>query len=92
MKDNHYQVHTNIHSKACSWWKKDLSVQHRHTLHYLGQGEKQKQQKTTTYNLFLCVFVGAEQINGLHVAKVDVMTQQENKEQFAHILLLLVAI
>lgn len=45
-----------------------------------------------TYNLFLCVLVGAEQVHSLHVAKVNVMAQQEDEEQLTHILLLAVSI
>lgn len=46
----------------------------------------------TTYNLFLCVFVGTQKVDCLHVTKVDVMAEQEDEEQLAHILLLTVAI
>lgn len=45
-----------------------------------------------THNLFLRVFVGGEQIDRLHVAKVDVMAEQEDEEQLAHVFLLLVAV
>lgn len=45
-----------------------------------------------THNLLLCVLIGAEQIDSLHVAKVDVMAQQKDEQQFADILLLAVAI
>ena len=45
-----------------------------------------------TYDLFLCVLVGAEQVDSLHVSKVDVMSQQEDEEQLADILLLTIAI
>lgn len=45
-----------------------------------------------THNLFLRVFVGGQQIDGLHVAKVNVMSEQEDEQQLAHVLLLLVAI
>ena len=55
---------------------------------YKGSTEHQSE----TYNLFLCVFVGAEQINGLHVTEVNVVAQQENEQQFADIFLLLVAV
>lgn len=47
---------------------------------------------TRTYYLFFCVLVGAQQVDCLHVAKVDVMAKQENEEQLAHILLLAVSI
>ena len=45
-----------------------------------------------TYNLFLCVLVGAEEVDGLHVSKVDIMAQQKDEEQLAHVLLFTVAI
>ena len=50
------------------------------------------QATARTHNLLLCVFVGAEQVNSFHVAKVNVMSQEEDKEQLADILLLTVAI
>ena len=34
----------------------------------------------STYNLFLCVLVGAEQIDGLHVTKVDIVSEEEDKQ------------
>ena len=49
-------------------------------------------QTQHTYNLFLCVLVGAEQVNSFHVSEVDVMAQQEDEEELADILLLTVAI
>ena len=33
-----------------------------------------------TYNLLFRVLVGAEQINGLHVAKVDIMAEQKYEQ------------
>lgn len=45
-----------------------------------------------TYDLFLGVLVGAEQVDGLHVPKVDVMAEEEDEEQLADILLLAVAV
>lgn len=45
-----------------------------------------------THDLLLGVSVGAEQVHGLHVPEVDVVAQQEDEEQLAHILLLAVAI
>lgn len=45
-----------------------------------------------THNLFFCIFVGAEQVDCLHVPKVDVMAQQEDEKQLADILLLAVTI
>lgn len=45
-----------------------------------------------SYNLFLRVLVGAQQVDGLHVSKVDVMAQQEDEEQLADVLLLAVAV
>lgn len=45
-----------------------------------------------TYNLFLSVFVRTEQVDSLHMAKVDVMTQQKDEYQLANVFLLLVAI
>lgn len=47
---------------------------------------------TATHNLFLRVLIGREQIDGFHVAEIDVVAQQEYKQQFAHIFLLLVSI
>lgn len=45
-----------------------------------------------TYNLFLRVLVGAEQVDSLHVSKVDVMAQKKDEEQLADILFLTVAV
>jgi len=45
-----------------------------------------------TYNLFFCVFVWAEQVDGFHVAEVNVVAEQKDKQQFADIFLLLVSI
>lgn len=45
-----------------------------------------------SYDLFLGVLVGAEQVDGLHVSEVDVVAQQENEEQLADVLLLAVAV
>ena len=45
-----------------------------------------------TYNLFLGVLVGGEQVDGLHLAEVDVVAEQEDEEQFANIFLLLVTV
>lgn len=47
---------------------------------------------TGTYNLLFCIFVGTQQIDGLHVSEVNVMAKQEDKEQLADIFLLAVAI
>lgn len=46
----------------------------------------------TTHDLLLRVFVAGEQIHCLHMAKVYVMSEQEDEEQLAHVLLLLVAV
>lgn len=45
-----------------------------------------------SYDLFLRVFVGAQQVDGLHVSEVDVVAQQEDEEQLADVLLLAVAV
>ena len=45
-----------------------------------------------THNLLLGVLVGGEQVDGLHLAEVDVVAEEEDEEQLAHILLLLVAV
>ena len=44
------------------------------------------------HNLLLRVLVGAEQVDCLHVAEVDVVAQQEDEQQLADILLLAVAV
>ena len=41
---------------------------------------------------FLGVLVGGEQVDGLHLAEVDVVAEEEDEEQLAHILLLLVPV
>ena len=46
----------------------------------------------STHYLFLCVFVGAEEVDGLHVSEVDVMAQEEDEEQLADILFFAVAV
>ena len=38
------------------------------------------------------VFVGDEQVDGFFVAEIDVVPEQEDEEQLAHVLLLLVAV
>uniref|UniRef100_A0A182XS43 Uncharacterized protein n=1 Tax=Anopheles quadriannulatus TaxID=34691 RepID=A0A182XS43_ANOQN len=43
-------------------------------------------------DLFLRVFVGGQQIDRLHVAEIDVMAEQKDEQQLAHVLLLLVAV
>lgn len=45
-----------------------------------------------TYNLFLCVLVGTEEVDSLHVSKVDIVAQKKDKEKLAHIFLFAVAI
>lgn len=45
-----------------------------------------------THYLFFGVFVGREQINRLHMSKINIMPQKENKQQLAHVFLLLVTI
>ena len=42
--------------------------------------------------MFLRVFVGGQQIDRLHVAEIDVMAEQKDEQQLAHVLLLLVAV
>ena len=45
-----------------------------------------------TYNLLLCVLVGRQEIDSLHVAKVNVVTKKEDEKQLADVLFLLVPI
>lgn len=45
-----------------------------------------------TYNLFLSVLVGAEEVDSLHVSKVNIMAQKKDEEQLANILLFTVTI
>lgn len=45
-----------------------------------------------TYNLFFSVFVGAKEVDSLHVSKVDIMAQKKDEEQLADILLFTVTI
>ena len=47
---------------------------------------------SVAHNLLLGVLVGAEQVDCLHVAEVDVMSQEEDEEQLTHVLLLAVAV
>lgn len=44
------------------------------------------------YDLFFGVFIRDEQIDGLFVPEVDVVAEQEYKQQFAYIFLLLIPI
>lgn len=44
------------------------------------------------YNLFFRVFIRRQQIDRLHVSKVDIMTQEEDEQELAHIFLLLIAV
>lgn len=45
-----------------------------------------------THYLLFCVLVGAEQVDSLHVSKVDVMAQEEDEEQLADVFFLTVTI
>ena len=45
-----------------------------------------------THDLFLGVLVRRKQVHGLDVAEVDVVAEQEDEEQLANVLLLLVAV
>ena len=45
-----------------------------------------------TYNLFLSVLVGGEQVDRLHLTEVNVVAEQEDEEKLANIFLLLVTI
>jgi hypothetical protein len=45
-----------------------------------------------TYDLFFCVLVWREQVDGFHVAEVDVMAEQEDEQQLTNVLLLLVPV
>ena len=42
--------------------------------------------------MFLGVLVRRQQVDGLDVAEVDVVAEQEDEEELAHVLLLLVAV
>ena len=42
--------------------------------------------------MFLSVLVGCEQVYCFHMTKINIMAQQENEEQLAHIFLLLISI
>ena len=42
--------------------------------------------------MFLGVLVRREQVDGLDVTEVDVVAEQEDEEELAHVLLLLVAV
>lgn len=53
---------------------------------------KKELKRFCTYNLLFRVLIGRQQIDCLHVAEVDVMTQQKNEQQFAHVFLLLITI
>ena len=46
----------------------------------------------TTHDLFLGVLVRRKQVHGLDMAEVDVVAEQEDEEQLANVLLLLVAV
>ena len=45
-----------------------------------------------THDLFLGVLVRRKQVHGLDVAEVDVVAEQEDEEQLANVLLLLIAV
>lgn len=45
-----------------------------------------------THDLLLRVSVGAEQVHGLHVPKVNVMTQEKDEEQLADVFFFTIAI
>lgn len=49
-------------------------------------------ESPTTNNLLFGVFVRCEQVNGLHMTEINIMTQQKYEQQFADVLLLLVTI
>ena len=44
------------------------------------------------YHLFLRVLEGGEQVDGLHVAKLDLVAKKEHEDELAHIFFLLVAV
>ncbi len=54
--------------------------------------EGQTNRLTEAYDLFFCVFVRDEQVDGFLVAKINVVTKQKDEEQFANIFLLLIAV
>lgn len=45
-----------------------------------------------TYYLFLCVLIRAEEVDSLHVSKIDVMAQKKDEKQLADVLFFTVAI
>ena len=45
-----------------------------------------------TYNLFLCVLVRGQEVDCLYLTKVNVVTEEEDEEELAHIFLLLISI
>ena len=50
-------------------------------LFIVSQNKKYVYKDTSnTYNLFFCVFIRTEKVDSLHVTKVNVMTQKENKQ------------
>ena len=49
-------------------------------------------QSKGTYNLFLCVLVGGQQVDCLDLTEVNIVTQQEDEQELADIFLLLVSI
>lgn len=55
-------------------------------------GIKCVKEDVYTYDLLLRVFIGAEQVDRLHVAKVDIVAEKEDEEQLADVLLLTVTI
>ena len=49
-------------------------------------------QSQGTYNLFLCVLVGGQQVDCLDLAEVNIVTKQEDEQELANIFLLLVTV
>lgn len=64
----------------------------KHLIHQIYLWKRLTKDNKRTYNLFLCVLVGTEKVDSLHVSKVDIMSQKKDKEELAHILLFTVAI
>ena len=45
-----------------------------------------------TYNLFLGVLIGGQQVDSLDLTEVNIVTKQEDEQELANIFLLLVTI
>ena len=55
-------------------------------------GSDHGHHSTVTYNLFLGVLIGGQQVDSLDLTEVNIVTKQEDEQELANIFLLLITI